>query len=133
MDKEDYEGLEKKMADMLSTMEMENETCGLKHCKDDPAENHAAVDFLCQKIGNPESGAGYYELRIPICEECAEALYDRDWILVFCVNCLRSQWIFRPRAKKQYPSGNLIYWLDVCPYCAKSADELYYGKENSSE
>lgn len=130
MDKEEFEGCEMATVDMLSKVELENETCGLKHSAEDPAENHKAVDYLCQKVGDPESGVGFYELRIPICEECSEAMHDRDWILVYCVNCLKSQWIFRPRAKKQYPKGNLVYWLDVCPYCAKSADDLYKNKED---
>lgn len=111
------------IGDFFSAVELDGETCGLKHSKDDPAEGHEAVDYLCQKVGDPKSKTYFYELRIPICQECAEALYDSNWILVYCVNCNKSQWICRRLAKRTYPDGNLIYWLDVCPYCAEVVDK----------
>lgn len=122
---EEMDTIDDTIGGMLSALDLEHETCGLKHSSEDPAENHDAVDYLCQKIGDPETGTGLYELRIPICEECHEALHDPGWILVYCVNCLKSQWICRRLAKNKYPNGNLIYWLDTCPFCAKVADEMY--------
>lgn len=108
---------------MVARLELEGETCGLKHSKVDPAENHTAVNYLCQGLGNPKKGETHQELRVPICQECSEALFDENWILVYCTYCSKSQWIYRPLAKRDYQKGNLIFWLDVCPHCAEIVNE----------
>lgn len=118
------EELDANLDTMVAHLELEGETCCLKHSKEDPSENHKAVDYLCQHLGDQKSELAVQGLRIPICEECVKALYDTDWILVYCTYCNKSQWIYRPLAKyKTYPSGNIIYWLDVCPYCAEVVNE----------
>jgi len=108
---------------MVARAELENETCGLKHSYKDPAENHQAIDLLVQKIGNTKTEEATQEIRIPVCAECADALYDDNWVLVYCIYCHKSQWISRRLAKNEYPAGNLIYWTDVCPHCAEVADK----------
>jgi hypothetical protein len=122
----DFEDFDRNINLMMAKLELEGETCGLKHSKVDPSENHKAVDYLCQNFGDMESGEVKQELRIPICKECTEALYDEDWILCYCVYCHHSQWIYRPYAKMAHPPGNGIYWCDVCPFCAEVEDK--YGK-----
>jgi hypothetical protein len=112
---------------MMASVELAGENCHLKHSHLDPAENHPAVDYLCQKLGDTETGIATQELRIPICQECAEALYDEKWILCYCTYCHESQWIFRPKSKVKHPGGNGIYWMDVCPHCAEIANE-YKGE-----
>lgn len=119
----DLDLLDEQLNMMLARAELEGETCGLKHSKKDPSENHPATNFLCQKLGNKKTKEGYQELRIPICEECSEALYDVDWILMYCTYCHKSQWVNREFAKKGYPPGNQVYWLDTCPFCAEIADK----------
>jgi hypothetical protein len=113
---------------MMAKIELENTTCGLKHSSEDPAENHKAVDYICQRLGNKDIDSEDQEIRIPVCNECIEALHDENWILVFCVYCFKSQWICRRLAKKKYPKGNLIYWLDVCPFCSEVSDK-YNGED----
>jgi hypothetical protein len=108
---------------LLARVELEGETCGLKHSKYDPAENHEAVDYLVQNLGDQKTGEVTQQIRIPVCQECIEALSDPNWILVYCTYCHKSQWICRRLAKNEYPDGNLIYWADVCPFCAEIADE----------
>jgi len=114
---------------MLAYLELGDETCGLKHNKKDPSTNYAAVNFLCQNLGDPTTEKYKQELRIPICNECSMALYDKDWVLVYCTYCNKSQWIYRPLAKNSHPPGNIIYWLDVCPFCAEIANS-YTEKED---
>ena len=124
--------LDESLGNMIARAELEGMTCGLKHSEEDPAENHQAVDFLVQRLGDPQTGEVSQEIRIPVCRECAEALYDQMWILVYCIYCHKSQWINRALAKKEYPDGNLIYWLDTCPHCAEIADEWMkdrYGED----
>ena len=121
--------LNETLNDMIALAELEGQTCGLKHSSVDPAENHLAVDYLCQNMGDPRTGEVSSQIRIPICQECIEALYDENWILAYCVHCNKSQWIYRPKAKKVHPPGNGIYWLDVCPFCAEIANE-YKGEDD---
>jgi len=108
---------------ILEHAEIENETCNLKHSKQDPAENHKAVEYLCQRLCDKNTGAAYQEIRVPVCLECAEAIVNPEWILMYCIFCFKSQWVYRPLAKYNYPPGNLVYWLDVCPFCAEVVNE----------
>lgn len=126
--KYDLQALDENLNMMMAQIELDNSTCGLKHSVEDPAEDHPAVDYLVQNLGDPRTGEVYHQLRIPICEECMVALEHPDWILMYCVNCHKSQWVYRKKAKYKYPEGNRIYWLDVCPFCAEVANE-YKGEE----
>lgn len=108
---------------ILEQAELENETCNLKHSKEDPAENHPAVEYLCQRLGNKKTDTVYQEIRVPVCLECAEAIDNPNWILMYCIFCFKSQWVYRPFAKYNYPPGNLVYFLDVCPFCAEVVNE----------
>lgn len=119
----DFTELNNDLSMLIARAELDGEVCHLKHSEDDPAEDHPAVDYLCQKMGDQETGEVKQELRIPVCAECAEALYDEDWILCYCTYCNHSQWIYRPYSKVEHPDGNGVYWLDVCPYCAEIANE----------
>jgi len=126
---EDLEMVDEQINNMMDRIELEGETCHLKHSKEDPSENHPVIDYLCQNLGDQYSGESIHQLRIPICKECLEALNDPLWILVYCTNCNNSQWIYRPYAKLNYPDGNGVYWLDVCPFCAEIANE--YKEDNN--
>jgi hypothetical protein len=119
--------LDEQLERMFAKLELEGEFCHLKHSKSDPAENHPAIDYLCQGLGDQDENEVQQVLRIPICEECAEALYDPDWILAYCTYCHASQWIYRLKSKIAHPKGNGIYWMDVCPHCAEIANE-YKGE-----
>lgn len=121
--KDDLNILDGELNDMMALIDLENDTCCLKHSNEDPAENHQAVDYLVQNLGNPKTDEVYQQLRIPVCAECIEALEDPNWILMYCTCCNKSQWVYRPKAKYHYPKGNQIYWMDVCPFCAEIANE----------
>ena len=123
-----FENLDEQLNLMIARLELDGETCGLKHSEQDPSENHPAINYLCQNIGDQKIGIEFQQLQVPICEECTEALSDTDWILAYCTNCLKSQWIYRPYSKVYHPEGNGIYWMDVCPFCAEVANE-YEEKE----
>ena len=77
--------------DFMSRANLEDEQCGLDH-KDE--EYHLAVDYLCRKIGYkiPEGNdIAEAELRIPICQECVDALLSKEWIIFYCIECNSSQ------------------------------------------
>ena len=124
----DLNALDTNIELMLALCELDGEQCHLNH---GPLvdENPAAVEYLCQGFGDQETDTVQQEVRIPICEECANALYNEDWILVYCTFCNNSQWIYRPQAKLEYPDGNGIYWLDLCPFCTKVKNKWEGGEE----
>jgi len=102
--------------------------CHLKHSKEDPAENHPAVDYLGQNFGNESSTdmghaisdtAVDMSIRIPICQECTEALLSEDWVLLYCTHCNSSQWICKKYSQRMYPFWLHIKWMDECPICYK--------------
>jgi hypothetical protein len=107
--------MDHELTDMMSKLELSLLHCGLKHSEYDPSENHQAVAYLSQWIKNICD----YQVRVPVCQECSEALEDENWILCYCIVCHASQWIFRPWAKRKYPAGNLVYWMDQCPKCTE--------------
>jgi predicted RNA-binding Zn-ribbon protein involved in translation (DUF1610 family) len=103
---------------------LDNETCGLKHIKSDPAENHPAVDYLCNRMGytDPDGNAvADAELRIPVCADCVDALLGNEWILFYCVHCGESQWMLKEKAKNGYPEDTKIIALRSCPICHKKS------------
>jgi hypothetical protein len=116
------EEFENGINELHARIDLTNEHCHLKHSKEDPAENHPAVDFLCQNLG--------YEnfvtetIRIPICQECVEALLSEEWILFYCVGCNNSQWLNRKYAKHPYPFWLHVHWMDTCPVCHKMEQEI---------
>lgn len=128
----DLDKIDDALNNLVARVELIDETCGLKHSVEDPAENHPAVDYLCQNFKHKEDPdlEKLDQLRIPICQECVDALNDPNWILAYCINCHKSQWIYRPYAKHKHPEGNGIYLCDVCPFCAEVSGE---NKENQEK
>jgi hypothetical protein len=61
-------------------------------------------------------------LAIPICAECEAALFNDEWVLLYCVRCNASQWIYKPLAKRKYEKGQHVMFMTMCPKC--------YGKED---
>ena len=73
-----------------------------------------AVDFLVQEFSSP---AGNYKVAIPICQDCIDGLASDEWVLLYCITCNSSQWIFKPLARRRYPDGTHLLWMDRCPKC----------------
>ena len=107
---------------VLAFADLDGEHCHLKHSKEDPAENHPAVDYLCQNFGNNDNID--FAVRIPICQECVEALLQDEWVLCYCINCNSSQWIHKKYSKLQWPFWIHIKWMDICPVCAEFGERI---------
>ncbi|MDA8164298.1 MAG: hypothetical protein M0017_04620 [Desulfobacteraceae bacterium] len=111
---------------------LDSEYCQLSHGPFDTRENHKAVDFLVCPLGYRE-GEGVEvqvrELTIPICSDCADGLHDEEWTLLYCLNCLASQWILRPISRLRY-RHNLI-WLGSCPHCAETFGGISFNEPAS--
>lgn len=95
------------------------EHCHLNHGPG--AESPPAVDYLCQNIGTGNESQDL--LRIPVCAECAAALYDEEWLLFYCLTCMSSQWLLKRKARKYYPKWESIRFLSECPICTEKKEE----------
>jgi hypothetical protein len=102
-------------------LDMINEKCHLNHGIPEEG-NPPAVDYLCQNLGLMGIQEVDSTIRIPVCEECAEALYSNEWILFYCVRCHSSQWLYRKLAKREYKEGIHVVWFSVCPKCVTFED-----------
>lgn len=90
--------------------------CELNHGDAGAKEDREAVDYLCQEFSSEFEN---FSIRIPICEECVHALYGQDWVLLFCLECCSSQWIYKRLAKRKYEDGKNVIWMSACPNCFK--------------
>lgn len=97
--------------------------CGLNHGIPDE-ENPFAVDYLCQSFGNPYTGSIDSIIQTPLCAECLVSLFSEYQILLLCLNCISSQWVFRPEAKLDYPKDKNLFLLTQCPNCYKEDIEV---------
>ena len=103
--------------------ELEDAHCGLNHGpKVDTTEIQAAA-WLVLPFGDQETKVATTDLVVPICAECAESMDDDDWVLVYCLECSKSQWIYKPLAKYKYPK-NLILSTS-CKHCSKKAKKVF--------
>jgi hypothetical protein len=108
------------LEDMALHANLDNEICGLKHSQKDPNRNHPAVDYLCHMMGITSKDGEEIadtELRIPICQECVDALIGNEWILFYCVYCGESQWLLKRLARNGYPEDTKIIAFKACPKC----------------
>lgn len=116
-------------AQMLLDLADSTYYCALKH---GPGEIvPPPVDYIVIPIGNTKTGEVIHELTIPVCEECAEALYGKEWVLLLCLRCSASQWVCRELAKLKYfhkASGKFyhIIGLHGCPDCNGEFGGLYF-------
>ena len=107
--------------------ELVNQQCSLQH--NDQSDN-PAVDYIVCPMGIKESDVieniqAYHS--IPICKECAEALQDKDWVLIFCYKCTKSQWVYKPLSKIYYSDDTHIIWIEGCPECSKKAKRVIHN------
>jgi len=105
------------LQNLIDIIELKGTNCVLDH-KDD--KKREAVDYLSQRFKDKYDKID--TLRIPVCGECAEALCGVDWVLLFCIYCGRSQWVYRPKAKLKYGKDVHVIWMDICPWCAEVTD-----------
>jgi hypothetical protein len=86
---------------------LDGTNCALEH-----ENEHTAVDCIYQKFT-------HFDIIVPVCEKCMERLTMDDWILLFCVECTESKWIYKPESKHKdsYQTGEHVRWMPACPKC----------------
>jgi len=110
---------------------LNNEICQLSHGPYDKL-TRKATNCIINPIGqktNKEHGDATIdkEFCIPICNECAIALSEDDWTLLFCLNCLNNVWVLREISKLSY--RHHIIWLGSCPKCSNEFGGIYFNEE----
>jgi len=108
--------------------DLEQEHCHLNHGPGADPRAHRAANYLVVPVGFRRDDGGEQAARtlvIPVCAECAGALQGEEWTLLFCLECLGSQWIYRPLAKNRY--RHHILWLRGCPKCTNRFGGLYFN------
>lgn len=81
--------------------------CGLTKC------NQKAVDYVIQPVGKDNNVE--IELVIPVCLGCSKYIGHYEWVLLYCVKCNESQWVYKPWAKLTYTES--VVWMNECPRC----------------
>lgn len=97
--------------------------CGLNHGIP-YEENPVAVDYLCQGFGDQRVGNIDSIIQIPACAECIASLFSEFQILLLCLNCISSKWIFRPDSKLEFPEDKSLFLLTQCPNCYTEEREV---------
>jgi len=140
--KDDLKRLDEALDYFVARANLVYEKCHLNHGLG--VEPPQAVNYLCQRLDNLNEGGDESidpsllsipefinkvddsgdMLRIPICEECAEALYDEEWLLFYCLACNSSQWLLKSKAVKYYPAWESIRFLAECPMCTENKEKL---------
>jgi hypothetical protein len=90
--------------------------CGLNHGVP-IEENPLAIDYLCQSFGDMSSGVYDATIQIPICSSCLVSLYSEFQLLLICINCISSQWVFKPESNLRFKDSTKIVFLTSCPKC----------------
>jgi hypothetical protein len=88
---------------------------GLMLCETKGCAN-IAVDFIVQPLGTKDKISE--EIVVPVCQECIDYLTSGEWVLLYCVRCLSSQWLNRSMARRIYTTSSVL-WMDGCPDCKK--------------
>lgn len=105
---------------LVADADLQDAHCELFHTKDDPAENHPAVDYLCHQFGLQLPDGDFVadtEIRIPVCQDCVNALCGDEWILFYCVGCGASRWVNRRLSQHEYPKNTHVIGFEECPEC----------------
>lgn len=83
--------------------------CGLNKC------DKVAIDYIVQPVGKDDKVE--IELIIPVCSECVTHIGHFEWVLLYCIHCNSSQWIYKPLARRVYKEDESIIWMNDCPKC----------------
>lgn len=99
---------ELEQAALYAELSQEHIQCGTDKCKE------IAIDYIVQPIGMETTV--FLDIIVPICGKCIEHLDSTEWVLLYCVQCNSSQWVYKKMAKLEYGDKTIV-WMDGCPKC----------------
>lgn len=116
------------IAKLVLMAELEESHCELNHGPGTKGEDYPAADYIILPLGYRKND-GQEELDreyvVPVCFECALALTQNDWTLLYCLECSNNRWVSRKFAKNIYRHHTL--WLKGCPDCINKFGGLYFN------
>lgn len=107
--------------------ELDESHCELNHGPGTKPEEYPASDYIVLPVGYQEDRVrevSARELVVPVCLECAQALLQDEWTLLYCFECGGSRWVCRKLARNAY--RHHILWLRGCPDCTNVFGGLYF-------
>lgn len=113
--------------------DLAGEHCELNHGPNTNRADYVATDYIVLPFGYKENQVKTTtarELVIPVCYECAQALLQNEWTLLYCFECTHSRWVCRQLAKNSY--RHHILWLRGCPDCTNELGGLYFNDERKT-
>lgn len=108
--------------------DLSHEHCELNHGPKTNSRDFPASDYIILPIGYSEDAVqevSAREMVVPVCYDCAQALLQNEWTLLYCFECCSSQWVHRGLAKNRY--RHHILWLRGCPKCTYEFGGLYFN------
>ena len=108
-------------------IDLTTEHCGLFHGTGVDVSIIPAADYIVIPIGyrkNKVEEVAVREFVIPVCKECADALFKDEWVLFYCVLCGASRWCRKEFAKLQCRYH--ILWLNGCKDCTNEFGGIYF-------
>lgn len=105
--------------------------CDLNHGKGYSDSDIIAVDYVVLPMGMVKDNNVSEHLVMAVCPYCIESMYDREWVLLCCLACGQTRWIWRRYSKLQYINAKTgqpydILLLDGCPDCSGTFNGVYY-------
>ena len=109
--------------------------CDLVHGKGYSKEDTTAIDYIVLPMGMTATETVSDYLVIPVCEYCAEALNDGEWVLLLCKDCLDSRWVWKKHSRLSYVNKDTglpysIIVFEGCPSCTGAMEGVYYFQTN---
>ncbi len=110
--------------DKLSLMaELSNENCKLSHGPGIDTSKIPAINWLIIPLGDLKTQKETDKFAVPICQECQDGIEDTNWVLLYCIDCLKSQWVYKPASKIKYAKN--IVLISGCPKCSRKAGSVF--------
>jgi len=102
--------------------------CELNHGPGSDNKDWPAVDYIVLPFGHRDNELIEVvgrEMVIPVCGECAQALVEDEWTLLYCFECNSSHWVFRQDARNDY--RHHVLWLRGCPDCTNEFGGVFFS------
>ena len=105
--------------------------CDLNHGKGYSDSDIIAVDYIVLPMGMVKDNKASDHLVFTACEYCIESMYDPEWVLLVCISCGQTRWVWRKYSRLQYINVETkqpydIILMEGCPDCAGKMEGVYY-------
>ena len=115
---------------LILLAELEHSHCELNHGPNIDNTSFPAVDYITIPIGKDKKKPGH--LLIPVCMNCLAGLESDKWVLLYCLECNSSKWVYKPFAKLDYTDNRNteyhVICVEGCPICNTATKNIHILK-----